>query len=89
MQSSPDRTRGLSRECVLRIPMRVVKGDENLEVIRENRIKVCPVSELGRAGLRTLRNEYGVGSPTVRLNNPVSVTLSASNRDWIVQSTKP
>ena len=26
---SPVGTRGLSRECVLRIPMRVVKGDYN------------------------------------------------------------
>ena len=36
--------RGLSRECVLRIPMRVIKGDYNGAVSRNNRKKEDPVS---------------------------------------------
>ena len=44
----PVGTRGFSRECVLCIPMRVVKGDLNGEVDRNNRKKGDPVSVLGR-----------------------------------------
>ena len=52
----PVETRGLSRECVLRIPC--VSS-------RNNRIKKGgPVLVLGRARIRSLRNVYGVGSPT-------------------------
>ena len=45
--------------------MRVVKGDINGAVSRNNRKKGDPVSVLGRARKRTLLNVYGVGSPTV------------------------
>ena len=45
--------------------MRVVKGDWNGAVSRNNRKKDGPVSVLGRARLRTLHYVYGVGSQTV------------------------
>ena len=55
-------TRGLRWEYILRIPMRVVKGVWNGVVSRNNRKKVGPVSVLGRARYRTLRNVYGLGA---------------------------
>ena len=48
--------------------MHVAKGDWNETVLRNNRNKVGPVSGLGLARLRTLRNVYGVGArPYVQL----------------------
>ena len=58
-------TRGLSGECVLRItnmPLKATKWDGFSELLYK---KVGPVSVLGRARERTLRNVYGVFSPTV------------------------
>ena len=56
---------GLRRECVLRIPSVSLKATKLGGFSEEPCKKVGPVSVLGRARSKTLRNVFGVESPTV------------------------
>ena len=79
----PVGTPGVKMRICPPYPQRVVKGDWNGVVYRNNHKKGDPVSMLRHARERTLRNVYGVGSPTVGPTSSVRLHIYVSSHIWL------